>query len=159
MIKPCLVTFVLFASATFVNSTSAQGNAEDGRWLLSKYDANGDRVISVNEIEARRKRVFTTMDQDQDGDVSYSEYQDIDSQRRSPILKARFQKLDLNRDGALSGEEYASYLGSFDRMDTNSDGEVSAQEMNLGSSKSKHAKIKNKADACLLWVCLRKRAW
>jgi len=160
MIKIGLTTVLAISAALSVAVVNAQGSAQDDRWLLSKYDANGDRVISVNEIEDRRKRVFSAMDQNHDGDVSFSEYESIDNQRRHPILKARFDKLDLDRNGELSGQEYASYLGSFDRMDTNSDGQVTADEMNLRAGSKKKNQVLNKnADACLLWLCVRKRAW
>jgi hypothetical protein len=128
----------------------------DNEWLLAKYDVNGDSVISVSEIEDKRKRMFASMDSDADGDVSFGEYEVLDQKKRAQILKARFDKLDLNQDGRLSGSEYSSYLGSFDRMDRNGDGRVSKREILSEDKKSKAKKPKPDADVCLLWVCLRK---
>ena len=132
----------------------SQGAAADDRWLLAKYDENGDSVISASEIEYKRKRVFSHMDEDGDGDVSFAEYESLDTLRRQPILQARFDKLDTNSDGILSSQEYASYLGSFQRFDQNGDGQVSSQEM--AKKNKSQAETKPEADLCLLWVCVRK---
>ncbi|MFT7560440.1 MAG: Ca2+-binding EF-hand superfamily protein [Flavobacteriales bacterium] len=134
----------------------ADDNNND-QWLLAKYDVNGDQVISVNEIEDKRQRMFASMDSDANGGVSFDEYESLDKQRRQVILQARFNKLDLDRDGHLSGAEYSSYLGSFDRMDQNGDGRISQREINSKVAASKNTvKVKPDADICLLWLCVRK---
>ncbi len=135
----------------------AQDSKQDEQWLLAKYDANGDRVISIDEVEEKRKQAFARMDFDLDGDVSFEEYERLDRERRNLLLQARFVKLDSNQDGRLTGQEYASYLGSFDRMDQNGDGQVSASEMT--QSKDSDEALKEEADACLLWFCVRKNMW
>lgn len=138
------------------NAAVAEESTKESSRLLAKYDANGDQVISLREVEDKRKRVFTHMDSDQDGDVSFAEYENVDKAKRAPLLKARFQMLDLNRDGRLTGEEYASYLGSFDRLDQNKDGRLSGQEMQKAP---KSIEQKNDAEHCLLWFCVRKNAF
>ncbi len=136
-------------------STFAQDGVSDEQWLLAKYDVNGDQVISSSEVADKRKQAFIRMDFNQDGDVSFDEYEDLDKVRRATILKARFDKLDSDRDGILSGAEYSSYLGSFERLDQNQDGIVSQKEMSLNTEGKKKARRKE-ADLCLLWVCVRK---
>lgn len=132
----------------------AQDQSVDDRWLLAKYDVNGDSVISADEIEHKRQRVFAHMDGDGNGDVSFYEYEALDTRKRQTILQARFKKLDANSDGQLSGQEYASYLGSFERLDQNGDGHVSSHE--IANKKQPSSKPKEEADLCLLWVCVRK---
>jgi len=149
-----LSVFVLLLSST---SFAEEPDKESLR-LLAKYDANGDHVISLTEVEDKRKRIFGRMDSDSDGDVSFDEYEQLDKAKRTPILKARFDKLDLDHDGRLSGTEYASYLGSFDRLDQNSDGQLSGSEMQK-TMKKQAEKPKREADLCLLWVCVRKDAF
>ncbi len=138
-------------------SASAQEGGPDEQWLLAKYDVNGDQVISSNEVADKRKQAFVKMDFDQDGDVSFAEYEQLDQIRRTILLKARFDKLDANHDGRLTGAEYSSYLGSFDRLDQNRDGQLSQHEMTRKREIAK--KDKNEADVCLLWVCVRKNMW
>jgi EF hand len=126
-------------------------------WLLAKYDSNGDQVISLDEISVKREKLFGYMDSNQDREVSFDEYQGLDIQKRKLLLKARFDKLDADRDGKLSDEEYRSYFGSFARFDQNEDGSISSEEIASGSPAKVEAAAKEKDDGqhCLLWVCVR----
>ncbi|WP_239923502.1 EF-hand domain-containing protein [Agaribacterium haliotis] len=132
----------------------AEGLSAEDQRLLARYDANGDRVISADEVELKRKQAFERMDIDADGEVSFIEYEELDHKKRLPLLKARFDKLDQDQDGRLSGDEYASYLGSFERMDHNGDGQVSGDEISQPEN-SETAQLKPEADACFLWLCVR----
>ncbi|SMF04609.1 EF hand [Alteromonadaceae bacterium Bs31] len=138
---------------------AAQETAAGDLWLLAKYDGNGDKIITVDEISEKRKEMFSRMDDNADGDVSFEEYLELDAAKRQMLLKARFNKLDLDQDGNLSGEEYCSYLGSFERFDQNGDGNITSQEMNSGAGeKVDIAKNTEEADEnthCLFWVCIR----
>lgn len=136
--------------------TFAEGSDESTSdlWLLAKYDTNGDQVISVSEIEYKRDKMFSYMDDDADGIVSFAEYQGLDVRKRELLLKARYQKLDLDHDGELSAEEYRSYLGSFDRFDTDGDGNITAAEMHA-PQESVQVKAKESSPRCLLWICVR----
>jgi len=140
-----------------ISAVASDKNIAPAR-LLAKYDANGDRLISLSEVEEKRKQIFSAMDYDRDGDVTFAEYERLDNTKRATLLKARFNKLDLNQDGQLSDAEYASYLGSFDRLDQNSDGQLSHSEIQKTSAIAP-AKVKREADHCVLWFCVRKEAF
>ena len=144
----------LLVVSGFVASAQAN-NAGTGSdlWLLAKYDADGDQVITLEEISVRREKRFGRVDVDADGLVSFDEYQSLDVQKRELLLKARFDKLDLNHDGEVSAEEYSSYLGSFDRFDSNGDGRLTQQEM--GPRQVAAVKKAGDDSLCLLWVCVR----
>ncbi|PCK10016.1 MAG: hypothetical protein COA42_01400 [Alteromonadaceae bacterium] len=137
-----------------MDQTEAQPEAKLG--LLAKYDVNGDRAISADEISEKRKRVFSVLDVDLDGEVSFGEYKRVDELRRKAMLEARFNKLDIDNDGSVSGEEYSSYLGSFDRFDSNGDGYITGKEIK-GKKTTKLAKSGGKKDKslCVLWLCVR----
>lgn len=152
MIKSKILLALL--AGTLSLTVAAESDIPDGRWLLAKYDANGDRVISSSEIEHKRQRVFAHMDENADGDVSFAEYQSLDNRKREAILQARFAKLDADNDGRLTGQEYASYLGSFERLDQNGDGQVTRHE--ISPKRAEKTQVKPEADLCLLWVCVRK---
>ena len=146
-----LISFFVLALSPL---SYAGDKVPDDRWLLAKYDVNGDRAITADEIEYKRQRVFAHMDEDANGDVSFSEYRNLDQRKRDALLQARFSKLDANSDGRLTGAEYASYLGSFERLDQNGDGQVSTHE--ITPKPSSDITEKPEADVCLLWVCVRK---
>jgi len=152
------ICIIAFSSSAAV---LADKSGDDPARLLAKYDSNGDNAISLVEVEEKRKRIFGAMDHDSNGGVSFSEYEKQDTDRRSALLKARFDKLDLDRNGQLSGEEYASYLGSFDRLDRNSDGQISQAEMidTRKEAEAKQSKPRREADHCVLWFCVRKDAF
>ncbi|WP_246434661.1 EF-hand domain-containing protein [Teredinibacter haidensis] len=130
--------------------------AED-LWLLAKYDENGDKVITVDEISEKRKQIFSRMDGNADGGVSFEEYLDLDTEKREMLLKARFSKLDLDQDGNLSGDEYCSYLGSFERFDQNGDGNISSEEITREAPAKVDIAEEAKDDDvhCLFWVCIK----
>ena len=135
-----------------VNAAEQDAQASD-LWLIAKYDVDGDQVISMNEVSKKREKIFSFMDNDADGTVTFDEYRYSDAKKRELLLKARFDKLDGDQDGHLSTEEYSSYFGSFDRFDQNGDGRVTVKEMSEDKS-VKEAKDEDKTH-CLLWLCIK----
>lgn len=119
------------------------------QWLLAKYDQNGDSSISVDEIIDKKQRLFQYMDTNNDGEVDLQEYFDSDAERRHAILQARFLKLDEDRDGSISGQEYSSFMGLFSSIDYNGDGNLSVAEVQAAEDSSV-AK-----DLCLWRFCFR----
>lgn len=146
-----MLGLVALAVAPMHFATAQGEGAITERWLIAKYDMNGDQEISVDEVSAKREKLFGYMDGDADGEVSFSEYQELDISKRQLLLQARFDKLDLNHDGRLNAAEYSSYLGSFDSFDQNGDGYISPDEM------SRPLPTEASADDsfCLLWLCVR----
>lgn len=149
----CIASVFLALSGVVVSAQANEAGSGSDLWLLAKYDANGDQVITMDEISLRREKRFDRLDQDADGLVSFEEYQTLDVMKRELLLKARFDKLDLDQDGQVSNEEYSSYLGSFDRFDSDGDGKLTQQEMNTRQV----ATAQKSADdtRCLLWLCVR----
>lgn len=151
----------ILASVTAASVFADEGTSKNEQWLLAKYDVNGDKVISVDEISEKRQKLYASMDLDADGGVTFGEYEYVDGVKRQMLLKARFNKLDLDQDGKLSSSEYCSYLGSFDRFDQNGDGNITTSEIDM--SKVQAAKQKQKPEpvkveddtSCLLWFCVR----
>ena len=131
-------------------SATAVAQSEDAEpWLLAKYDLNGDATITQQEVTYKKQMLFNRMDTNQDGDVSFDEYESMDHAKRQALLKSRFSKLDEDHDGKVSQAEYASYLGMFSSIDVNGDGTLSKDE--VGSTEKMEAKVTR----CLLWLCVR----
>ncbi|BFM12891.1 hypothetical protein R50072_30440 [Simiduia litorea] len=143
--KRLLFTFVLLGTAVFADAQAPTDGSHS--WLLAKYDLNGDSQISQEEISAKKLDIFRLMDLNVSGGVSYDEYAQIDSARRTLILKARFNKLDGDKDGEVTEAEYSSFLGQFSSIDANGDGMLDSTEMApLDDEYKTH---------CFYWFCLR----
>ncbi len=137
-------------SAPVMADEQAQGTQSPGHWLLAKYDANGDARITQREVTDKKLNLFERMDGDDNGGISFDEYEHTDSTKRQVSLKARFVKLDLNQDGLVTQDEYSTYLGMFTSIDRNGDGTLTANV--IGVETAAPAQVAH----CLLWFCIRR---
>jgi Ca2+-binding EF-hand superfamily protein len=80
------------------------------------------------------------------------EYIVSDAQRRETLLKARFDKLDLDHDGIIDGEEYTSYFGLFASIDGDGDGNLTESEVKAAQSDVEYK------TRCLWVLCVRTQA-
>lgn len=88
---------------------------------FSRYDANGDGLISRSEFPAD-PLLFDRLDANRDGVLSQSEARQF---ARTADLEAEARRLDLNRDGRISRDEWRGDWNTFDRLDRNGDGVLS----------------------------------
>ncbi|KQY80404.1 EF-hand domain-containing protein [Brevundimonas sp. Root1423] len=71
-----------------------------------RADADGDGRISQAEFVARRVDRLTAADANRDGSVAPDEMRAAAQARRAERADARFQRLDADRDGAISRAEF-----------------------------------------------------
>lgn len=134
----------------WVNTAVAENSDyQAGNWLLAKYDRNGDDRITQDEVSTKKLNIFRRMDSNDDGGVSFAEYESVDGAKRQALLKSRFNKLDSDRDGRVNESEYSSFMGLFASIDSNGDGTLTAEEMNVAERSEAYV------THCLWWFCLR----
>lgn len=129
----------------------APSRAEMAAQLDSNFkaaDSNGDKTLSLAEIEAAQKvqvaqakasidkrldAEFARLDTNKDGQLSAAEFKAGAPGPRVVPANQLLAQIDRNRDGRISAEEHRAVpLANFDRIDTNKDGKLSAEEQAAG---------------------------
>lgn len=108
--------------------------------MLEIYDYDGDDVLTREQYDAQRAKVFAATDTNKDGKLDHQEYvsefsarlqQQIDDRRQAQLKQARvrFKAIDADENGDISRDEYfAMSARMFDRADTNKDGVIAQDD-------------------------------
>jgi hypothetical protein len=111
------------------NRQEGRRNEENMRFL--GMDRNGDGRITRDEWRGNDNS-FAQHDWNDDGVLSGDEVRPgaQPSNRRDTQNRARFDRLDLNDDNAISLSEWVGTRNAFERLDRNDDGVLSFDEFN-----------------------------
>ena len=108
--------------------------------FLEIYDDDGDDVLTREQYDAQRGKVFAATDTNKDGKLDRDEYvnefdarlaQRIDDRRQAQLKqgRVRFKAIDADENGGISRDEYfAMSARMFDRADTNEDGAIAQDD-------------------------------
>lgn len=108
--------------------------------MLEIYDDDGDDVLTREQYDTQRAKVFAATDINKDGKIDHDEYvnefnarlaQRIDDRRQAQLKqgRVRFKAIDANENGGISRDEYSAMSARmFDRTDTNEDGVISQDD-------------------------------
>jgi hypothetical protein len=97
--------------------------------MLSSIDANADRALTQDEINAAVEARYTTFDSNKDGQLSLDEFQALWVDLTRPVTVRAFQFLDSNGDAALARAEADKRFGTLvAHFDHNADGKLSSAD-------------------------------
>ena len=147
------ITALLAAMMCASTVATASDESLTNNWLLAKYDLNGDARITQKEIISKKRHIFRQLDNDNNGGISFNEYESMDITKREALLKSRFNKLDLDQSGTITEHEYCTYMGLFNSIDSDGDGALTSKEMDTKEVGMTQANTNN--TRCLLWFCIR----
>ena len=93
---------------------------------MSRIDADNSGSITQDEIDTFRGALVAGADASGDGAITLDEFTAIYLELSRDRMVDRFQDLDADGDGTITGAEMdARFGGIVDRMDRNGDGELS----------------------------------
>lgn len=113
---------------------------QPGRGRHMMIDANDDGAISAEEAASEADEVFTTMDGDDDGNITKEEYMAVrmgpqmgfNAERQATMQKqkeARFKDMDASADGKVSKAEFLEAAKTHHASaDADKDGKVTPWE-------------------------------
>lgn len=117
---------MLSAVATLAGASLASAQPNGGAKRFAKLDANGDGVVTLQEMEAGALARFAKADANKDGKVTAEE-------RRAAFeayKQERFAKRDTNGNGLLERSEVERMPEKwFSKLDANGDGALSPDEL------------------------------
>ncbi len=92
-------------------AVAQQATEQTGRHAPAHADTDGDGRISQSEFVGRRVQRLTQADADRDGSVTSEEMRVAMQARRAQHATARFDRIDANKDGAISRAEFDAGAG------------------------------------------------
>ncbi|QLQ20127.1 MAG: EF-hand domain-containing protein [Exiguobacterium profundum] len=144
-----MTRLALIALALALGSGAAmaqQGNP--GANFITQWDADGDGIVTVEEVQTRRGDLFTTFDANEDGQLSAEEFIVIDEtraanqaamQQQAGMGRGRMDQepdralIDTNTDGLISRDEFlAATVLWMSMRDRNGDGVITVQDFGRG---------------------------
>lgn len=133
---------LLLSACLFAMPVLTLAASHDIKTFIGEHDLDHDGIVSKEEFEQERVRLFAALDADDSGGVSHDEYvgeyrtrlmskkpEAAVVERQMKQAEVRFTVLDSNRDGQISWAEY-TYSGwtMFAHHDYTKDGAISAKD-------------------------------
>jgi len=100
------------------------------QWFFQKMDANHDGKISMEEWHQGWKNLFNLVDTNKDGFWEHEEAKAFAEKIRGEgSLAEKFARMDKNRDGKVTRDEWVGPPEVFQKLDRNDDGAITKDEL------------------------------
>jgi Ca2+-binding EF-hand superfamily protein len=104
--------------------------ADPASEVVSKYDSDRDKTLSLDEVKTAAAAHFDKLNKDSDSTLEAKEVKGV-------LGEAAFKRADTDGDGTLSKDEYLALVEKlFKRADTNHDGTLTAAELRTKSGQA-----------------------
>ena len=136
--KKRILMIALF-SGTVMMAGAVQAQGQRGGPDFATLDADGDGILTQEEMESRGAARFAEADTDGDGGLSADELTAAAAARAAERTARMLERLDTNGDGLLQQTEMqprGDRAGKmFERMDTDGDGGISEAEFDAARAR------------------------
>jgi Ca2+-binding EF-hand superfamily protein len=117
-------------------AAGAETRKDTGSWMLQRYDADGDGVISLQEFQAAGDAMFAQLDADGDGRISAEEFAAFERRHARG-----FARMDADGDGYVTKAEFDdARMARFNALDVNGNGVIDADELPARKGRKGHGK-------------------
>lgn len=103
---------------------------ETSRWFNRRGAPRPGGTQTLDEVLARSKTRFVTLDTNADGTVLLTEVEAADAERQAYRVKREMHRFDANHDGKVTQDEYMMPAKRrFSSLDLDNDGRISASDL------------------------------
>jgi EF-hand domain pair len=135
-IKTVFVATILSAACA-LNMAQAHGCM---RGKIARMDRNGDHVLSITEARTVRAQRFAELDANRNNVIERAELDGRKNAKSAARSANRVARLDSNKDGVISVNEWEQPIEKlFAKVDQNRDGQVTREEFKAFRQARRHA--------------------
>ena len=119
-----LALMVASSLAFAQTAPAATARRHDPPAMIARFDANKDGKLQLTELPDRLRTKLVGADTNKDGVLGVDEINAF----RAAQMKARFDRADANKDGAIDASEAGQRWARIQPADANRDGKMDYQE-------------------------------